>query len=272
MRFAHALILLLFLLCAGCNEKLIHDLTEHDANRVVSRLHKDGITGSKVQQADGRWSIEVTQSDTVKALSVIDSSRILSQRKSGDTRGKGASLLPTREEQWFQYESQVAGALEVTLMTLPGVVDAHVHLHLPPSDPLLGIREKGGGSGSVLLITESQSLIQDEEVAKMVAGGAGIPPEQVRVLRSMAATVPAELPNASDAVGSGMMVTTGGHSAERVDFLHSFSKTTLYLAGVGFVVISVLSCMGMLLIKSKRRKRDLFILPSQEPLAAQVRA
>jgi type III secretory pathway lipoprotein EscJ len=110
----------------------------------------------------------------------------------GDERKGKGSFIPSREEQWFQYESQVAESLEATLLTLPGVVDAHVHLKLPPSDPLLGTRDAGQGSGSVLLILESDSRVahvHEDDIAKVVAGGAGIPVGRVRVLKSSSSGV-----------------------------------------------------------------------------------
>ena len=269
-RLVHAVFLVAVLGCIGCNEKLIHDLSEHDANRVVSRLHKDGITGSKVQQADGRWSIEVAKNDTVRALLVVDSSRVLSRKKSGDTRGRSMSILPTREEQWFQYETQVAEALEVTLLTLPGVVDAHVHLHLPPSDPLLGVRDKGGGTGSVLLITESQSSIQDDEVAKMIAGGAGIPPEQVRVLRSVAVNASLDVNETSYPPSSSLIGAEKGNGPENRDLINTFSTPNLFLTGMGIGLLSVFGVIGYLLFKSARRRREIFILPSNESLTTHV--
>lgn len=183
------LLALLIPLLSACREELIHDLSEGDVNRVVSRLHKGGISAEKAQQADGRWSVSVSREDMVGAISLLDTSRVLARRAVGDERKGKGSFIPSREEQWFQYESQVAESLEATLLTLPGVVDAHVHLKLPPSDPLLGTRDAGQGSGSVLLILENDSraaLVHEGDIAKVVAGGAGIPVDRVRVLKSSA--------------------------------------------------------------------------------------
>jgi type III secretory pathway lipoprotein EscJ len=53
---------------AGCREPILHDLAESEANRLISRLSQIDVASEKVIQADGRWSLAVGHSDTVKAL------------------------------------------------------------------------------------------------------------------------------------------------------------------------------------------------------------
>ena len=179
--------MLLGLALSGCQEQILHDLSETEANRVVSRLYSAQINAEKVVQADGRWAVSVEREGVVAALTYLDSARVLSNRQAPSNGKSHSSLVPSREEQWFQYESSIAAAIESTLMTLPGVFEARVHLNLPQTDPLLGARSAGVGSGSVLLVADSQCSIGEGEIAALVGGAAGVPAGNVKVLRSLGA-------------------------------------------------------------------------------------
>ncbi|MEY4700829.1 MAG: type secretion lipoprotein SctJ [Pseudomonadota bacterium] len=176
----------------GCHEQILHDLTEADANKVISRLSSSGASAEKVLQSDGRWAISVSRDNVLSALSFLDTHRVLPTRD-GDPKPKSqGGLVPSREEQWFRYERSVAQSIEDSLSTMQGVLEARVHLHLPESDPLFGARRDDRGSGSVLMVVDSRFVAKDEELASLVAGAAGITAANVRVLRSIAPTAHGE--------------------------------------------------------------------------------
>ena len=139
---------------AGCREPILHDLAESEANRLISRLSQIDVASEKVIQADGRWSLAVGHSDTVKALTFIDGSRILARRPEGGGVVPNSGFLPSREENWLRYQRALAASVEGTLGSMPGVIEARVHLNLEQSDPILGRRERTPGSGSVLLLVD----------------------------------------------------------------------------------------------------------------------
>ncbi len=174
-------------LAAGCDEQIVHDLSENDANRVVSRLSAADLGAHKVQQSDGRWAVAVRQEAIVPALSFLESNRVLIARPSG---GAKSGIVPSREEQWFRYERAMAQTIEESLGALSGVLEARVHLNLPETDPLFGTRKEAVGSGSVLLLIDSRYSAANGEVAALVAGAAGIPVAQVTVLKSAASPPP----------------------------------------------------------------------------------
>jgi type III secretory pathway lipoprotein EscJ len=170
----------------GCREQILHDLSEADANKVISRLSSSGASAEKVLQSDGRWAISVSRDKVLSALSFLDSHRVLPTREGEPKPKSSGGLVPSREEQWFRYERSVAQSIEDSLSTMQGVLEARVHLHLPESDPLFGTRRDDRGSGSVLMVVDSRFMAKDEELASLVAGAAGITASNVRVLRSVA--------------------------------------------------------------------------------------
>jgi type III secretion protein J len=178
------LLLALMIVSSGCDEQILHDLSEQDANRVVSRLGGASHEAKKVLQSDGRWAIAVPHNRAVPALSFLETNRVLNPRAPGSGHSAKSGFVPSREEQWFRYERSVATAIEDSLGAVLGVLEARVHLHLPQTDPLFGTRHESIGSGSVLLVVDERYTSKHDEVAALVAGAAGIPAAKVTVLCS----------------------------------------------------------------------------------------
>ena len=179
------MIVLLVVLLAGCQEQIVHDLSEREANTVISQLSAAHLDARKVQQPDGRWAISVDQDEMIEALSFIETRRVLTPREPRSPSSKGG-MIPSREEQWFRYERSVAASIEESLSALPGVLDARVHVNLPDDDPLFGDSARKGGSGSVLLVVDRRFVTGRDEVAALVSGAAGLSRDVVRVLTSEA--------------------------------------------------------------------------------------
>ena len=186
------IILLLLLVTSGCQEQIVHDLSEKEANKVVRHLSESGMRVDKVAQPDGRWAIAVPRGDVTRALGYLDSRRILAVRDSKNVGGAKGSLIPSREEQRFRYERSISGSLEESLAAMPGVLEARVHLNLPDEDPLFGSRGPAKGSGSVLLVVDDRFSTNDGEISSLVGGAAGIPIDAVRVLKSRAIALEVE--------------------------------------------------------------------------------
>lgn len=167
----------------GCREQIVHDLSEREANSVISQLSMARLDALKVRQADGRWAISIDKDEMIPALSYIETRRVLSTRDAASASSKGG-MIPSREEQWFRYERSVALSIEESLSALPGVLDARVHVNLPDDDPLFGDSARRGGSASVLLVVDQRFGADDAEVAALVGGAAGLQRDVVRVLKS----------------------------------------------------------------------------------------
>lgn len=172
----------LLLLC-GCRERIVHDLSEAEANRMLAELYAASARPAKVQQPDGRWAIAVPKSEALWAMKYMEDSRLL---RDAAAVPAPSSMLASREEQRFLYERSLSREVEVTLSNIENILQARVHLNLPARDPFLGrlLPDTEPGSASVLMIANEQFRIPIEDVKQLVAGAAGINPANVAVMIS----------------------------------------------------------------------------------------
>jgi type III secretion protein J len=252
------LIVLVVSILTGCDEQILHDLTEQDANKVLSRLSSSDLAAQKVLQSDGRWSISVSKDQVVPALNFLDSTRVLTPRATSSGAASKSGFVPSREEQRFRYERSVALSIEESLAAMHGVLEARVHLNLPESDPLFGTRKDNLGSGSVLLVTDSSLLAKDEEIAALVSGAAGIPAAKVSVLRSQLAGAPAGPEPARTAVAQEGSLALANVSVSELGAVKSLSS---YAKGLAALAACVVAGFGLLFFRSRHR-RVVFQLPA----------
>lgn len=176
-------LLLLLSVVSGCNEQLVHDLSENEAIRLITRLENAQISATKEKQSDGKWSLTVPQDQYIGALKYIEAARLL--KISQVEPVYQSSMIQSRDEERFHFERSLSSEVESTLLRVRGVLEARVHLNLPQVDPLLGRRQKNdSGSGSVLLVTAKDFGLSNEEVAQLVSGAAGLNVTAVSVLIS----------------------------------------------------------------------------------------
>lgn len=164
----------------ACEETVIHQLNEREANQVITHLAEVSIVSRKVRQADGSWAIHVDEADHIGALKALSAARMLRSVEPREERG--SSLLVGREEQRFRHERALSAEIERTLSAVPLVLESRVHLNLPAVDPLFGQRiERTQGSASVLLLARGDGL-DPNQIAAVVSGASGIPAEAVAVM------------------------------------------------------------------------------------------
>jgi len=212
----------------GCRETILHDLSEVEANRVLSRLDQVDIESRKEVQADGRWAVSVAATDTVKALTFIDGARLLVRRPEREPSAGSSGFLPSREEGWLRYQRSIATSIEETLGAMPGTLEARVHLNVRQSDPIFGKRERVSGSGSVLLVVTPAFTSTNDEVAALVAGAAGLDASEIRVLRSTPSESPLQAPPAPKSVA----ISSDLETSERNNL---FGPLEIALSGAIFV-------------------------------------
>lgn len=161
----------------------MHNLSEAEANRLLTRLQVVAIAGEKVKQADGKWSVEVEHSDALNAIRYLDEVRVFKdvQRQEEDK----SSFLSSREEQHYRHAQNLGQEIEATLLSIKGVLDARVHLNLPETDPILGHRlSNSKGSGSVLLVVSEEFINDSQLVSRLVSGAAGLEDRDISLLIS----------------------------------------------------------------------------------------
>jgi type III secretory pathway lipoprotein EscJ len=165
----------------ACKESIVHNLAEVEANKILTQLHVAGIAGNKNAQSDGKWSIEVNESEALEAIKYLNDIRVI-KSSLNDAHDK-PGFMSSREQQQHQYEKSLSKDLELTLVSIDGVLDARVHLSLPLSDPLLGVKVHGeAGSGAILLVVGEGFTYDDRMISQLVAKAAGIKESNISLL------------------------------------------------------------------------------------------
>jgi type III secretion protein J len=241
---------LLLLLGAGCGVELEHGLDERQANQVAAVLESSGIAADKVAEEGqaNAYKIVVAHGEAGRAFALLEARDLPrhSLRGLSDTFGSG-TLLPSPVEDRARYAAALAAELERSLLEVPGVVSARVHLALPAEESLVGDAAHARPTASVLLKTAHAPPLSESDLKRLVAGA---------VNGLQAADVGVVLANA--------VVEPGAPPLERVGPLrvaHESRTLTAALATSGLVLILLLS-LGLVFAalrvgQLRRRVRDL---------------
>lgn len=172
--------LLLLLAVSGCDERILHDLSEVHANRIKVKLAQANIDAQKVREGT-LWSISVSSADATSALATLDKARVLKPLHLPSPLGS-SSLIQTREERAHLLERSLARNLEQTLERMPHVLEARVHLHFQPENRLELIPKQTDHSASVVLVTFRPDGIDHADISRFVSGASGVQEQFVSVL------------------------------------------------------------------------------------------
>lgn len=159
---------------SACQIELQHGLEEGQANEILVALEAEGVQASKARDTAGGWQIEVSEQDATRAWAALQS-RGLPRRspRTFDDLYPRPGLLASPDEERILLQSATEGKLERSLLALGGVVDARVHLVIPPAGRRGARKEEGEPPrASVLLkVRPEASLPSDQELARLVSGG-----------------------------------------------------------------------------------------------------
>ncbi len=182
------LTLSIIIFLTACQERIIHDLNELDANKIISKLYQAEIESKKEKQADGLWSISVPQLQVVPAIQLIEDYRIF---RKPDVFAPQSKLLSSDQEEKLIYENSLARQLEITLQSLTGVLEAHVHFNINTE---ITIWKKANtpnkdSTAGVLLIVSTEFIFTSEELKQLVGGASGIEQDKINIVISYPALV-----------------------------------------------------------------------------------
>ncbi len=130
---------LLLLGAIGCGrDEILHGLDEGQANQAVVVLSEAGIAAAthRDEGTESAWRVEVPRGDILAAQRLLADHGIprKAQPGFGEVFGKG-SIVPTPSEERALYLHALSGELARTIEAIDGVLEARVHLALPPTDP-----------------------------------------------------------------------------------------------------------------------------------------
>jgi type III secretion protein J len=156
---------------------ILHDLDEVQANRVWVALRQFHFHPQK-QRAGAGWSIAVSSRESALALTALEKLR-LPRRARVNGEERSTSIVPSRSEREAARERALAQRLEETLMVLPGVAEARVHIVLELEESRSDKLPQS--SASVLLVLLPGTTVDPNQIREIVSGGGALKRESVTV-------------------------------------------------------------------------------------------
>ena len=187
-KFRHmAAVILCSLLLSACDEVLYSNLSEGDANEMLSTLLKRGVEAQKVSAGKNGFNIEVAQEDLVRSLEIIKEHSL--PRQSYESLGSVFSaqgMISSQTEEQARLSYAISQELANTLSKIDGVLNARVHVVLVQHEQASGVTTPP--SAAVFLRHTKDSpvpqMVSDikDTVAKAVAG---LNPDRVAVMTEL---------------------------------------------------------------------------------------
>lgn len=157
-------ILLACLFLAACSRvTLYNELDEHQANQVMAALLGSGVASEKAPSTSKKgWEVRVNRSDFPYAMQVLNSQGLphATYRSMGEIFKKEGFVSSAMDER-ARYTDGLQQEIARTLSRIDGVVEARVHIALPPPDPLGG--RDNDSSASVMIFERPGAKLRDRE-------------------------------------------------------------------------------------------------------------
>ena len=144
---------------AGCTHQIESSLPEHEAQDIVVTLREHGIDASAEADSIGKkegsaWHVSVwgTRDDATKAWKILRENGLPHEKLPGlEELFSTPGMIPTAAEEKARMLLAMVGELGRTLRSMPGVVDARVHVVLPDNTSLLDKKDQNPTTASVLV-------------------------------------------------------------------------------------------------------------------------
>lgn len=169
------LIMSLLLLCS-CREKIVSSVGELKANKIIIALHKYDIAAKKIKEGT-TWSIEVSKNDSTRALQILALSRFLTSEPEPET---SSGFVQTKKELNHFLERKLARSIEQTLIRMPHVMEARVHINNYTKSEYEKKDEKQ--TASVLIVVDKEDSIKEDNIKNIVSGASGLARASVMVV------------------------------------------------------------------------------------------
>ena len=170
------------LFLSGClHRTLVTGLSEVEAEEVAVALYKGDLRASVAKQPKIRsqdqekWQVEIDGGNRsqVEAWRILQENGLPRHRDTGvEEVYQTGQLIPTASEERARFLLAVSGELGRTLKTIPGVVDARVHVVIPDPSALRDPNDKTHPTASVLMkYWANYAEPPRDQVTKLVANG-----------------------------------------------------------------------------------------------------
>ncbi|MGE4802861.1 type III secretion system inner membrane ring lipoprotein SctJ [Yersinia hibernica] len=122
-------------LLSGCdNQTLLTELSQRQSNEVLAVLQENGVEGTRRENGKLGNSIRVARSDFVTAVDLLRLYNLPSKESVEIIQAfPGDSLVASPQAERSRLLSLIEQRLEQSLLTIPGVVNARVHVSYPLS-------------------------------------------------------------------------------------------------------------------------------------------
>ncbi len=174
MKIQHLLAVLMLLPLMACQQNLIlySDLTEREANEMLSLLFCSGLPAEKTisSKKSGNkvgYTVETSEAEFANAMMLLQANDLPRERFVGmGDRFVKSGPVSTALEEAARLNAAMSAELSATLSGINGVTSARVHLALPKKSTLT--REVQASSAAVA-IRHRQSVSLDKDLTKIKA-------------------------------------------------------------------------------------------------------
>ena len=179
-----ALVFILCLLLAACKVEMYTDLSESQANDMLSTLLKRGIDAEKALAGKTGYSVSVESDQLVRALEILKENSL--PRESFKSMGdvfSGQGMISSSSEEQARMSYALSQELADTLSRIDGVLTARVHVVLGVNDTVNNVVVKPSASVFLRHTPESPVVNLVTDIRQLAANAvAGLSYDDVTVM------------------------------------------------------------------------------------------
>ncbi|MCP4745712.1 MAG: EscJ/YscJ/HrcJ family type III secretion inner membrane ring protein [Desulfobacteraceae bacterium] len=126
----------MLLICTGCKTELYSEISEKEANEMLSILLDAGINSDRVAGKEGTWTVRTSEKKFSKAVTLLkDHGYPKDQYDNIGGIFKKQGLVTSPLEDRIRFIYALSQELSLTLSYIDGILNARVHVVLPENNP-----------------------------------------------------------------------------------------------------------------------------------------
>ncbi|TQV69944.1 EscJ/YscJ/HrcJ family type III secretion inner membrane ring protein [Exilibacterium tricleocarpae] len=153
-------VLMAVILMSACKSELYSEISEREANEMMSILRRSGVDTDKVALKDGLYAIRVEHGQMSRATDILSAYGYPQEKfQNMGELFKKEGLVSSPLEERVRYVYALSQSLSETLLQIDGVITARVNIVLPEHDSLS--RDTKPSSASVFIKYHPASKLED---------------------------------------------------------------------------------------------------------------